>query len=162
MLDEQKQLAEEEKINRLQAVDEYIKPKKVETISIRVSRNLKNSIDFALNSSDCDNAAEFIRVAIAKELAAISVADRVQDSLSEIINGNVYTRNHIEDSVEKSNKTTEKLISGFLKILNERDAKLIQIIQKRDNEFREIIEKRDQEFMQITKSLLSIVEYLNE
>ena len=156
-MDEMQRITEEARIKRKIAVDEYTKPKKSATISIRASRGLIDGIDFALPNSDCETAAEFIRVAIAKELAAISVADRVQDSLAEFIDGNTYTRNMIEESVELSNKNTEKMMISFLNLMQENENKNTQLIQKRDQEFRILIDKRDKEFMEITNSLLQIV-----
>lgn len=133
-------------------VEGYMKSKKSENIGVRVSKVMSMDINTYLPGSGADSVAEFIRLAIAEKLSSISVADRVQQSIGDISEGLVYTREKIESAVDDGSNETKKLLIKFLETLQERDKKFAEAMSIRDKGFKEISEN----MLQITELLINL------
>lgn len=140
-----------ERLMKKQKVEGYMKSKKTDQHTVRVSSRMTADMMSLLASSGVDSVAEFIRLAIANQLAGVTVAERVIERIGDLSDGLNYTRTKIEDAAENGNESIKNVV---LSLAEEMDI--------RDKKFAEMMQVRDKEFSEITESMMQIVAVISQ
>lgn len=140
-----------ERLIKKQKVDGYMKSKKADQHTVRVSSRMTMDMMSLLAPSGVDSVAEFIRLAIANQLAGVTVAERVIERIGDLSDGLNYTRTKIEAAAENGNESIKNVVLS-----------LAEEMEIRDKKFAEMMQVRDKEFSEITESMMQIVAAISQ